>query len=225
MAAPTLAAFTERAGDLAFIYWGGTSTSGTLLGQVLDFSYTTTKGKTETYRLGDSARYTNYNSVASDWKLTLAEDETFKDVGVIFGKARPTSGWTGDRLPHRLQPGRDIAGAAGQQQYAMFQGGAYGGFCSFDMDSGVYSFLSYRDPNLRQTLENYDRTGDFLRNLELSDAELVKSIIGSIGSIDGYQLPDAKGFTSLQRHLIGRTDAARQQYRDEVLSTTAVDFR
>ncbi|MBK8932581.1 MAG: insulinase family protein [Chloroflexi bacterium] len=105
------------------------------------------------------------------------------------------------------------------------QGGAYGGFCSFDMDSGVYSFLSYRDPNLRQTLENYDRTGDFLRNLELSDAELVKSIIGSIGSIDGYQLPDAKGFTSLQRHLIGRTDAARQQYRDEVLSTTAVDFR
>ena len=95
MAAPTLGTFTERAGDLAFIYWGGTSTSGTLLGQVLDFSYTTTKGKTETYRLGDSARYTNYNSVASDWKLTLAEDETFKDVGVIFGKARPTSGWTG----------------------------------------------------------------------------------------------------------------------------------
>lgn len=95
MPAPTLAAFTERSGDLAFIYWGGTSTSGTLLGQVLDFSYTTTKGKTETYRLGDGARYTNYNSVASDWKLTLAEDETFKDVGAIFGKARPTSGWTG----------------------------------------------------------------------------------------------------------------------------------
>ena len=95
MAVPTLGTFTERSGDLAFIYWGGTSTSGTLLGQVLDFSYTTTKGKTETYRLGDSARYTNYNSVATDWKLTLAEDETFKDVGVIFGKARPTSGWTG----------------------------------------------------------------------------------------------------------------------------------
>ena len=95
MAIPTLGTFTERAGDLAFIYWGGTSTSGTLLGQVLDFSYTTTKGKTETYRLGDSARYTNYNSVASDWKLTLAEDETFKDVGKIFGQARPTSGWTG----------------------------------------------------------------------------------------------------------------------------------
>ena len=42
MAIPTLGTFTERGGDLAFIYWGGTSTSGTLLGQVLDFSYTTT---------------------------------------------------------------------------------------------------------------------------------------------------------------------------------------
>lgn len=95
MAIPTLAAFTERGGDLAFIYWGGTSTSGTLLGQVLDFSYTTTKDKKETYRLGDSAKYTNYTAVATEWKLTMAEDETFKDVGVIFGKARPTSGWTG----------------------------------------------------------------------------------------------------------------------------------
>lgn len=95
MAVPTMAAFTERSGDLAFIYWGGTSTSGTLLGQVLDFSYTTQKGKKESYRLGDSTRYVNYNSIASDWKLTLAEDETFKDVGKIFGQARPTGGWTG----------------------------------------------------------------------------------------------------------------------------------
>ena len=65
MAIPTLGTFTERGGDLAFIYWGGTSTSGTLLGQVLDFSYTTTKDKKETYRLGDSAKYTNYTAVAT----------------------------------------------------------------------------------------------------------------------------------------------------------------
>jgi hypothetical protein len=62
---------------------------------VLDFSYTTTKESKKSYRLGDAAVYTNYTAVATEWKLTLAEDETFKDVGVIFGKARPTSGWTG----------------------------------------------------------------------------------------------------------------------------------
>jgi len=30
-------------------------------------------------------------------------------------------------------------------------GGAYGGFCDFDPHSGMFSFLSYRDPNLPKT--------------------------------------------------------------------------
>ena len=105
------------------------------------------------------------------------------------------------------------------------QGGAYGGFCTFDRDSGVFNYLSYRDPNLEKTLDNYDGTADFLRNLDLHEAELTKSIIGTIGSLDSYQLPDAKGFTSLSRHLIGLTNEARQQYRNEVLSTSAADFK
>jgi Zn-dependent M16 (insulinase) family peptidase len=105
------------------------------------------------------------------------------------------------------------------------QGGAYGGFSTFDRDSGVFNYLSYRDPNLEKTLANYDGTADFLRHLDLPEAELTKSIIGAIGRLDSYQLPDAKGFTSLSRYLIGLTDEARQQYRDEVLSTTAADFR
>ena len=104
------------------------------------------------------------------------------------------------------------------------QGGAYGGFCVFDRPSGIFNFLSYRDPNLSQSLQNYDGTAEFLRNLELNDAELTKNIIGAIGSLDTYQLPDARGFTSLQRYLIGLTDAARQQYRDELLATTVSDF-
>jgi presequence protease len=37
------------------------------------------------------------------------------------------------------------------------QGGAYGGF-TFDSQSGVFNFLSYRDPNLLQSLEIYDQT-------------------------------------------------------------------
>ncbi len=105
------------------------------------------------------------------------------------------------------------------------QGGAYGGFSSFDRFSGVWTYLSYRDPNLLDTLANYDGTADFLRNLALSDDELVKSIIGAIGGLDAYQLPDAKGYTSLVRHLAGETDEQRQQYREELLSTTTADFK
>jgi len=105
------------------------------------------------------------------------------------------------------------------------QGGAYGGFCLFRKQSGVFSYLSYRDPNLTGTLENYDGTADFLRNLDLHNDELTKSIIGAIGTLDGYQLPDAKGFTSMQRYLLGVTDEERQKYRDEVLTASTSDFR
>lgn len=61
--------------------------------------------------------------------------------------------------------------------------------------AGVFSFLSYRDPNLLKTLDVYDGTSDFLRELEVNDDTLTKAIIGTIGDVDSYQLPDAKGYS------------------------------
>jgi Zn-dependent M16 (insulinase) family peptidase len=108
------------------------------------------------------------------------------------------------------------------------QGGAYGVFNVFDPRSGVFTFLSYRDPNLIKTVENFDDTADFLKNLDrsrLSESELTKSIIGAIGEMDAYQLPDAKGYTSLLRYLLGESDEYRQKIRDEVLGTTLDNFQ
>lgn len=105
------------------------------------------------------------------------------------------------------------------------QGGAYGSFCNFDRHSGVLSYLSYRDPNLLNTLNVYDETSQFLRKVDLNDKEVTRSIIGAISDIDSYQLPDAKGYTSMVRYLINDTDETRQRMRDEILATTAQDFR
>lgn len=104
------------------------------------------------------------------------------------------------------------------------QGGAYGGFTTFDQHSGAFNFLSYRDPNLDKSLDAYSQAGAFLRDLDLTDAELTKAIIGAIGEIDSYQLPDSKGYTSMMRYLLEISDEERQQLRDEVLSTTPEDF-
>ncbi|KAJ7967441.1 Presequence protease 1 chloroplastic/mitochondrial [Quillaja saponaria] len=104
-------------------------------------------------------------------------------------------------------------------------GGAYGGFCDFDTHSGVFSFLSYRDPNLLKTIDVYDGTGAFLRELEMDDDTLKKAIIGTIGDVDAYQLPDAKGYSSLVRYLLGITDEERQVRREEILSTSVKDFK
>ncbi|MBM3279664.1 MAG: insulinase family protein [Candidatus Handelsmanbacteria bacterium] len=99
------------------------------------------------------------------------------------------------------------------------QGGAYGAFCSFDPFSGVFAYGSYRDPNLRRTLEVYDRAGQFLRQIELGRDEVERAIIGAIGEQDAHQLPDAKGYTSMVRYLTGVDDGFRQQIRDAVLGT------
>ncbi len=107
------------------------------------------------------------------------------------------------------------------------QGGAYGGFSLFNQRSGILTFLSYRDPNLLSTLDVYDQTAGFLRQLDsgrLSQEEIDRSIVGAIGDLDAYQLPDAKGLTSMVRYLVGDTEAARQLWRDQVLHTSLSDF-
>jgi Zn-dependent M16 (insulinase) family peptidase len=105
------------------------------------------------------------------------------------------------------------------------QGGAYGAFCNFDRRSGVLGFASYRDPNLLETIDVYDQAADFLRDIPISGDELTKAIIGAVSDLDAYQLPDAKGYTSMARHLAGDTDEDRQKRRDQVLSTTVDDFK
>ncbi len=105
------------------------------------------------------------------------------------------------------------------------QGGAYGAFCLFDRLSGALSFVSYRDPNLIKTLDAFDQAAQFLKNTDLGDAEVTKSIIGAIGDLDTHMLPDAKGHSSMVRFLIGVTEEDRQQMRDEVLGTVATDFK
>lgn len=104
------------------------------------------------------------------------------------------------------------------------QGGAYGAMVSFSHNTGIYSLISYRDPNLLQTLTHYAGTADFLRRPVPQD-ELTKSIIGAISSMDAYQLPDAKGYTSLTRYLSHISDEYRQQLREEVLATTEAHFK
>jgi Zn-dependent M16 (insulinase) family peptidase len=104
------------------------------------------------------------------------------------------------------------------------QGGAYGAGSGFNEVTGSFVFTSYRDPNLIKTLDTYDAASGYLSK-EVGEAELTRSIIGVIGRIDAYQLPDAKGYTSMIRTLIGETAEHRQRRRDEVLGAKSADFR
>jgi hypothetical protein len=104
------------------------------------------------------------------------------------------------------------------------QGGAYGAFSIFNDLSGTFTFVSYRDPNLTKTIEVFDETVKFLRSGNLTEEEITKGIIGTIGDIDRHLLPDAKGYTSMVRYLTNDNDETRQLLREEVLNTSATDF-
>jgi Zn-dependent M16 (insulinase) family peptidase len=100
------------------------------------------------------------------------------------------------------------------------QGGAYGASIGFGRASGMVGFTSYRDPNLLNTLEVYDRTPQYLRTLDLSQSDLTRAIIGAISSFDPYMLPDARGNVAFHRWLVGDTDERMQQIREEILGST-----
>ncbi len=105
------------------------------------------------------------------------------------------------------------------------EGGAYGAFCAFDHRSGLFSYFSYRDPNLLETLKNYDSTSDFLHQYQFTPSELARCIIGTIGELDHHLLPDDQGYISMIRYLCGDDDEFRQQIRDQVFAAKPSDFQ
>lgn len=105
------------------------------------------------------------------------------------------------------------------------QGGAYGSQSSFDSLSGDYGLVSYRDPNLSETLDVYDQIADYLENLDFSEKELTKILIGCVGHLDPPLTADRKGMIAMVEHMIGKTYELKQKRRDELLSTCLEDVK
>ena len=103
-------------------------------------------------------------------------------------------------------------------------GGAYGGGCSLNPNTGVLSFSSYRDPNLQGTVDIYAGTAKVLDELELSDEALEQAIVGAVGDLDSPMTSQSKGFRGLQHHITGVTTEIRQHFRDEVIATDRASF-
>lgn len=104
------------------------------------------------------------------------------------------------------------------------QGGAYGAFTQISR-VGTLFFSSYRDPNLKETLDVFDKTAEYLANFDVSDREMVKFIIGTISTLDMPLTPQLKGSVAQDRFFRQLTDADRQKARDEVLATRQEDIR
>lgn len=98
------------------------------------------------------------------------------------------------------------------------KGGAYGAMANITR-AGNLVFVSYRDPNLKNTLQAYDEAYEYIKEFKVSDREMTKYIIGTISNLDTPLTPQAKGEKSVTMHIRGITKADRQKEREEVLST------
>ena len=104
------------------------------------------------------------------------------------------------------------------------KGGAYGAFSVLEVRSGLLTMLSYRDPNITQTLDVYAKAGSWLQQLTIDEDTLLQSIIGASGDLDNYMLPSARGFTAFSDYLSGIDINYRQMIRDQALHVTMADF-
>jgi Zn-dependent M16 (insulinase) family peptidase len=103
-------------------------------------------------------------------------------------------------------------------------GGAYGGFSGFSPSGQVY-FASYRDPNLKETLENYKATPEYLQSFEADSTTMTRYIIGTIARMDRPRTPSQKGSTAFARYLSNESIEDLQAERAAILATTREDIQ
>lgn len=105
------------------------------------------------------------------------------------------------------------------------KGGAYGCMCGFSYISGNGYFTSYRDPNLKETNQIYEKAADYVRNFNVDERDMTKYIIGAISGIDTPRTPKTKGNVSMGAYMSGTTFEDIQMQRDEILNATPEDIR
>lgn len=103
-------------------------------------------------------------------------------------------------------------------------GGAYGGWAVVE-PSGIFNFVSYRDPNLKETLDNYQAGLSYLKSFNADEKDMTRYIIGTIAGLDRPRTVSAQGSLAMFYYMEGISEKQLRDERMAVLSTTAEDIR
>jgi len=85
--------------------------------------------------------------------------------------------------------------------------------------------ISYRDPNLAETFDVYQRALDWVDSDAFTDELVDGSRVGAIGGFDHVLTAAQEIGLGRRRYLLGLTDEARKVFRDGLFTTTADDIR
>ncbi|HBI97132.1 MAG: hypothetical protein US83_C0007G0032 [Candidatus Falkowbacteria bacterium GW2011_GWC2_38_22] len=105
------------------------------------------------------------------------------------------------------------------------KGGAYGGFSRYDKSEGIFSFGSYRDPHILNTLNVYSGAKKYVLNYAFSKKEIEEAILQVCSELDrpASEAEEARG--AFYRKLYGINDKNRLDFKKQVLQVTAKDLK
>lgn len=103
-------------------------------------------------------------------------------------------------------------------------GGAYGGFSSIQPNGNI-TFMSYRDPNLKETLDNYANTVGYLEKFDPDEPTFTRFIIGTIAGMDRPMTVVQRGEQAFSNFFSLRTAEEAQLERNAVLKATPADIK
>jgi Zn-dependent M16 (insulinase) family peptidase len=104
------------------------------------------------------------------------------------------------------------------------KGGAYGCRCSFSRN-GDSSFTTYRDPQLRKSVQVFEEAADAVAGFQTDERVMTQYIIGAVSGLDQPLPPSSKGLYGYTAYMSEVDNAALQRERDELLAAEPENIR
>lgn len=104
------------------------------------------------------------------------------------------------------------------------KGGAYGGYSVYNWVNGLFSLVSYRDPNITKTKSVYDNIMSFFDN-EITDEALQQAKIQSISALDKPKSPAEECISEYVNSNLYSIDQSKlQDFKSNIFDVTKNDL-
>jgi len=163
--------------------------------------------------------------------------DSFSLNGVSTGKDMPNEGWSTSssvsfvayvfnavRMEHEDAPVLAVTGKLLKSMYLHREirekGGAYGGYSIYSPEDGLFSYASYRDPHIINTLKVYREAPAFIRAGNFCDEDVKEAILQVCSETDKPDPPGPAARKAFYRKIVSLSDDLRARYKSGVLAVT-----
>ncbi|WP_022665530.1 insulinase family protein [Desulfospira joergensenii] len=166
--------------------------------------------------------------------LPDGSQKAFHTPKIEFDEGLPRDGWYTNtavsfvgqsfrtvRITHEDSPGLAVISKLLRSLYLHREirekGGAYGGFAMYNTEEGIFSFGSYRDPHIKQTLDVYKNACDFIMKGEYTQTDVKEAILQVCSDIDKPETPGPAAMKAFYRDITKLSDEIRRNFKDALL--------